>query len=146
MYFHGLDGVGTQVTRVATSWDGIRFDARPEVLGRPYMRVFQHGGMIYALAMPGQLYRSADGLSAFEPGPGLFNPCMRHSALLKRGAELWERGRSGVFVLCRCRRKRHRHCGNPAGRMSCEQAVDAPPPGRHAWLHVSSNPFERTKP
>ena len=29
MYFHGLEGVGRQVSRVATSSDGLRFEARP---------------------------------------------------------------------------------------------------------------------
>jgi hypothetical protein len=89
MYFHGLDAVGTQVTRVATSHNGIDFKARPQVLGRSYMRVFQHDGMTYAIAMPGQFYRSKDGIDGFEPGPILFNPNMRHSAVLKRGGELW---------------------------------------------------------
>ena len=89
MYFHGLEGVGTQVTRVAISRNGIDFTAQPEVLGRSYMRVFEHDGMIYVLAMPGQLYRSKDGFHGFEPGPHLFNPRMRHSALLKRGSDLW---------------------------------------------------------
>ena len=89
MYFHGLDGPGVQVTRVATSPNGIDFIAQPEVLGRSYFRVFRHGGMTYALAMPGQFYRSSDGLHAFEPGPSLFNPRMRHSAVMKRGGELW---------------------------------------------------------
>ena len=41
MYFHGLDDVGTQVTRVATSHDGIDFVAEPQILGRSYMRVFR---------------------------------------------------------------------------------------------------------
>ncbi len=89
MYFHGLDDVGTQVTRVATSRNGIDFNARPEVLGRPYMRAFEHDGMTYAIAMPGQLYRSTDGMHGFDPGPNLFNPSMRHSAVMKRGGELW---------------------------------------------------------
>ena len=89
MYFHGLDGVGTQVTRVATSPNGIDFDAQPEILGRPYMRAFEHDGMTYALAMPGQFYRSPDGMHGFAPGPILFNPNMRHSAVIKRGGELW---------------------------------------------------------
>jgi hypothetical protein len=89
MYFHGLDGVGTQVTRVATSQNGIDFNAKPEALGRSYMRAFRHDGVTYALAMPGQLYRSKDGLHAFEPGPTLFNPRMRHSAVMKRGGALW---------------------------------------------------------
>jgi hypothetical protein len=89
MYFHGLDAVGTQVTRVAVSHNGIDFSAQPEILGRPYMRVFQHDGMTYALTMPGQFYRSKDGMRGFEPGQILFNPDMRHSAVMKRAGELW---------------------------------------------------------
>ena len=89
MYFHGLDDVGTQVTRVATSSDGIDFVAQPERLGLSYMRVFNHGGVTYGLAMPGQIYRSRDGFHDFETGPLLFNPNMRHAAVLKRGAMLY---------------------------------------------------------
>ena len=89
MYFHGLEGPGIQVTRVATSSDGIRFEARPEIIGRTYMRVFPHGGMTYAMAMPGQFYRSEDGFTGFEEGPLLFNPDMRHAAMLKRGDTLY---------------------------------------------------------
>lgn len=89
MYFHGLDDVATQVTRVAFSQNGIDFIAQPEVLGRPYFRVFRHDGMTYALAMPGQFYRSTDGFHAFEPGPTLFNPRMRHSAVMQRDHQLW---------------------------------------------------------
>ena len=89
MYFHGLEGPGHQVTRAATSADGIRFEARPEVLGRTYLRAFRHDGMTYAMAMPGQFYRSTDGLTGFEEGPLLFNPDMRHAALLKRGDTLY---------------------------------------------------------
>jgi len=88
MYFHGLDGVSRQVSRVATSSDGIRFDAGPEVLGRTYMRVFQHDGYTYAMSMPGQFYRSRNPLGGFEAGPRLFNPNMRHAALLRRGDTL----------------------------------------------------------
>ncbi len=89
MYFHGLEGVGTQVSRVATSTDGVHFEAQPQTLGRTYMRIFRHGGWTYSLAMPGQFYRSADGFTNFEQGPLLFNPDMRHSALLLRGQTLW---------------------------------------------------------
>ena len=89
MYFHGLEGPGLQVSRVATSRDGIHFEAAPEVLGRSYMRVFGHRGMTYAMAMPGRFYRSADGLTAFEEGPLLFNADMRHTALLKREETLY---------------------------------------------------------
>jgi hypothetical protein len=89
MYFHGLEGVGHQVSRVAISRNGIDFIARPEVIGRSYMRGFPHDGMTYALTMPGALSRSADGLSGFETGPTLFNPNMRHAAVLKRDGGLW---------------------------------------------------------
>jgi hypothetical protein len=89
MYYHGLNGLQQQVTRVATSTDGIRFAARPEILGRTYFRTFVHQGYTYAMAMPGQFYRSKDGLTGFEQGPLLFNPNMRHSALLKRGDTLF---------------------------------------------------------
>ncbi len=89
MYFHGLEGVGRQVTRAALSRDGIQFEARPEVLGRTYMRAFAHDGYTYAMSMPGQLYRSRDGVSGFEEGPRLFNRNMRHAALLKRGETLF---------------------------------------------------------
>ncbi len=89
MYFHGLDGVSRQVSRVATSSDGVHFDAGPEVLGRTYMRVFQHDEYTYAMSMPGQFYRSRNPLGGFEEGPRLFNPRMRHAALLQRGNTLF---------------------------------------------------------
>ena len=89
MYFHGLEGPGHQVSRVATSRGGIHFEARSEIIGRSYMRVFHHRGMTYAMAMPGRFYRSADGLTAFEEGPLLFNANMRHAALLKREETLY---------------------------------------------------------
>jgi hypothetical protein len=85
MYFHGLERFAYQATRVATSRDGLRFSALPEILGRPYFRVFEHAGATFALAMPGQLYRSETGLGCYEPGPRLFDDSMRHSALLLRG-------------------------------------------------------------
>ena len=89
MYFHGLEGLGRQVTRVATSRDGIRFTARPEILGRSYFRVFPHQEYTYAMAMPGQFYRSRDGRSAFAEGPLLFNKNMRHAAVLLREETLY---------------------------------------------------------
>jgi len=88
MYFHGLESFGSQLTRAATSQDGIRFESKPEVLGRSYWRAFPHGGYTYALAMPGQLYRSREPLTGFEVGPLLFNPDMRHAAPLKSGDTL----------------------------------------------------------
>jgi hypothetical protein len=89
MYFHGLEGLGHQVTRVATSPDGIHFAARSEILGRSYFRAFPYHGYTYAMAMPGQFYRSKDGLSAFAEGPLLFNKNMRHAAVLQREETLY---------------------------------------------------------
>ena len=89
MYYHGLERAGYQVTRVAESADGIHFKAHPEVLGRTYFRAFPLRGMTYAMAMPGQFYRSADGLENFEKGPLLFNRDMRHAAMLLRGEILF---------------------------------------------------------
>lgn len=105
MYFHGvvhhdpatpdphenaLDGTRpfVQRTKLAVSRDGIRFAARPDVLGPSYFRVFSWRGDWYALAMPGIVYRSADGVSGFERGPALFSEAMRHSAVLRRGDRL----------------------------------------------------------
>jgi hypothetical protein len=89
MYYHGLEGPAFQHSRVATSDDGIDFFAREENIGRSYFRTFKHDGMTYALAMPGQFYRSADGLSNFEEGPRLFTPNMRHSAVIVRDDHLF---------------------------------------------------------
>lgn len=88
MYFHGLEGFGRQVSRVAVSADGIVFTAQPEILGRTYMRAFNYDGFTYLLAMPGQFYRSREALTGFVEGPRLFNKDMRHSAVLLRGDEL----------------------------------------------------------
>jgi hypothetical protein len=87
VYFHGLEDVATQVSRVAISHNGIDFEAQPEILGPSYLRIFPHDGVTYALAMPGQFFRSKNELHGFEPGPVRFNPNMRHSAVLKRGNE-----------------------------------------------------------
>ena len=84
MFYHGLEGVGHQVTRVATSTDGIHFESGKEVLGRTYWRSFEWRGHFYALAMPGQFYRSYDLLTGYQEGPMLFNPNMRHCAVLVR--------------------------------------------------------------
>ena len=72
-----------QVSFLALSENGLRFDVREEILGQFYLRVFQHGGWYYAYAkntnVNGILYRSADGLTGFEPGPE-FLPGIRHAA------------------------------------------------------------------
>lgn len=82
MYYHGLEDAAFQHSRVAISNNGIDFDALEENIGRSYFRKFDYQGMTYALAMPGQFYRSANGLGSFETGPRLFVPTMRHSAVM----------------------------------------------------------------
>lgn len=89
MYYHGLEGPAFQHSRVATSEDGIDFFAREENIGRTYFRAFKHENMTYALAMPGQFYRSEDGFTNFEEGPRLFVPNMRHSAVIVRDDHLY---------------------------------------------------------
>ena len=105
MYYHGLDtATRVQHTRVATSADGIHFQARPELLGRPYFRVFARDGWWYAVARAGLLYRSADGLGRFERGQRLLDRDARHTGLLVRGDELlvfWSRvGDTPERILC----------------------------------------------
>ncbi len=111
MYYHGccIPHPPWQATRLAVSSDGIHFRAGEEILGSAYWRTFQWRGMHYALAMPGKLYRSADGVSGWEEGPQIFpaecrqivdgeeTHCgMRHSAVRLKGSELQ------VFYSNRC--------------------------------------------
>lgn len=89
MYFHGLESYGYQASRVSTSNDGIAFDVQPPIVAKSYLRVFWYGGHLYGMAMPGQFYRSLNGMAMFEHGPRLFNPNMRHAALLVRESTLY---------------------------------------------------------
>ena len=89
MYYHGLESAGRQATRAAVSDDGLAFACGSEVLGRTYMRAFEYRGDTYALAMPGQFYRQLEPLRRLQEGPLLFNPNMRHSAVLVRGDTLF---------------------------------------------------------
>jgi len=85
MYYHGLAEFGVQRSRVAVSADGVNFEPVGDFVGAAYMRAFRHRGQVYAMTMPGLFSRSHDGFTDFEPGPRLFGPDQRHSALLKRG-------------------------------------------------------------
>ncbi|MCP4978990.1 MAG: hypothetical protein GY935_00680 [Gammaproteobacteria bacterium] len=82
LYYHGRMDDGRQRSRVALSRDALNFTARMETIGLPYLRLFRHDGWFYAISMPGQLYRSQDGLSNFEMGPRLTSEPIRHHALL----------------------------------------------------------------
>ncbi len=82
LYYHGRLADGRQRSRVALSRDGRRFAARMNVIDAAYLRVFKLDDWFYAIAMPGQLLRSRDGLSDFESGPRLTSEPIRHHALL----------------------------------------------------------------
>jgi hypothetical protein len=88
MYFHGCMPEGQRSFR-ASSADGLRFTAFPEVLGPFYFRVFRHGDAWFAIAKTvdamggGVLLRSSDGVSAFERGPDII-PRQRHVAVMKK--------------------------------------------------------------
>lgn len=88
LYYHGRLEDGRQRSRVALSRDGVNFAARMEIIGSPYLRIFYHADWFYAIAMPGQLYRSRDGLGDFETGPRLTAEAIRHHALLQHD-EFW---------------------------------------------------------
>jgi hypothetical protein len=90
MYFHGRIADGRQRSRVAVSKDGLNWSVHSPLIGYPYFRVFQHAGAWFSLTMPGFFCRSADGLAPFdELGDIVFGDGMRHSALLKRGNQLF---------------------------------------------------------
>jgi hypothetical protein len=93
LYYHGLTPEErSQHTRVALSRDGLRFEAvrEPVARGSAYWRLFRYDGWWYALAMPGRLWRSRDGLTPFEPGPQLVptSPTQVHNAVLREGERL----------------------------------------------------------
>ena len=83
MYYHGgyMPAPPHQVTRLATSKDGLNFTANPDILGSFYWRVFHWNEYWYTLEMPGTFRRSQTGITNFEKGPSLFSPDMRHSAV-----------------------------------------------------------------
>ena len=85
LYFHGVYA-GDQLTFLATSRDGLHFNAGTEVLGPFYFRVFAHQGWFYAIAKhtntDGVYLRSRDGRTPFEGGRHIL-PRMRHVALRK---------------------------------------------------------------
>jgi len=102
MYYHGVARPGQsvpqdperqgaaygQLSTCALSEDGIRFRTLSEIMATSYMRAFRYEGSWYALSMPGLFFRSGDGLGAFEPGPVLFDPDMRHAAVKVEGDTL----------------------------------------------------------
>ena len=89
MYFHGLESYGKQMTRVAVSSDGIHFQAQPETVAGPYLRLFHYQGQRYGLSMPGHLYHGdPQNISQFRHFANIFPSHVRHLAPLVRGDQL----------------------------------------------------------
>ena len=72
MYYHGLHADGTQMTRLAVSGDGLRFEALPPLLGPPYFRAFRYRKAVYALSYQGFVFRAPRWEGPFERGHNLF--------------------------------------------------------------------------
>lgn len=93
MYFHGVAKARPgQWTGVAHSKDGIRFSAKPDLLGKFYFRVWQWQDHWYAVAKNnnegwGELYRANHPDGPFELR-GNFLKDMRHAAVLVEGHTL----------------------------------------------------------
>jgi hypothetical protein len=77
-----------QRTFWARSTDGLHFASGRDLCGPSYFRVIEARGAIFALAMPGLLYRSPDGLRGWERGPQILPDTTRHHALWLRGDTL----------------------------------------------------------
>lgn len=90
LYYHGVKQGNLQMSKVALSDNGLTFRPEPEIIGLPYMRIFQHQDQYFGLGMPGFLYRSKDGLRGFEVrNQWLFDTNVRHAALWKKGNDLY---------------------------------------------------------
>jgi hypothetical protein len=93
MYFHGVGRFRKgQWTGVATSKNGLDFEASETILGGYYFRVFRWNGSYYALSKRGdtgwgELSRSEDGVTPFK-SRGRFVPMVRHAAVMLRGHHL----------------------------------------------------------
>jgi len=84
----------SQFTQSATSNDGLHFAAQPPITRTSYLRVWRRDGALFGMGRLGQLWRSTDALSAFEPGPnpfrgGAYANRVRHVALVQRGSLMY---------------------------------------------------------
>ena len=97
MYFHSCRGPG-QMNGVATSSDGIKFEASETPPGGWYFRVFQYDDMYYGIDRAGDLYRSKDPMGPFEKRRGSLMPAeikgkkiirqLRHTAVIRKNDQL----------------------------------------------------------
>jgi hypothetical protein len=96
MYFHGLLPDGEQMTRLATSPDGLSWKVLPPLLGPPYFRVFSWNDRWYAICWGGRLLQADQPEGPFSPCPPVFacpplapeGTTIRHVAVSVTGDEL----------------------------------------------------------
>ena len=92
MYYHGLCGneiskfAGMQLSRVATSIDGINWKAyTEEIIKTVYLRTFKFRDEIYGLGMPGRFFCSENGISNWKRCSSYafknIGMCFRHCAV-----------------------------------------------------------------
>lgn len=89
MAFHGLCDDGSQLTRMAVSTDGVRFEVFEPMTAFPYLRIVPEPkrGRWLAMSMPGIVYSTTD-LRRWDAGPMLSDRNFRHCAVLLRGSTL----------------------------------------------------------
>ena len=94
LYFHG--SYFGHNTGCAVSTDGIRFEDQNVDLGRPYLRMFEHGGHWYGVSQGGKIGDAKSALirrfvgpfgPTWEDGPSIL-PRVRHVAVLKQAGRL----------------------------------------------------------
>ncbi len=82
MYFHGLVSYGKQMTRFASSKNGIDFFAEAPILCPTYLRVVPYLGRLIGMHMPGVIYEMNHANGPFENGTQVLTNDARHHALL----------------------------------------------------------------
>ena len=82
MYVHGLDASGEQVTRHATSTDGLNWAFTDLMIPDTYLRIFRWRGETFAMARCSRFWRL--GANGWEAGHIGIDPAVRHVAVLVR--------------------------------------------------------------
>lgn len=98
MYFHtnnpgkAIYSDQSQMTYLATSENGIKFDRMKQQLAPFYLRIFHYNGYFYGIVkngnIDGMVVRSKSGITIFERGPHLL-PNWRHCGLLVKDNMLY---------------------------------------------------------
>lgn len=82
MLYHGLESYARQRTRLATSQDGISFQAEEPILCSTYLKVVPFKDKHLGMVMPGIVFKLESLRGPYEGGTQIFPPEARHHALL----------------------------------------------------------------